>query len=198
MSVSKVDICNMALAHLGMKSITSISENTPSAIACTQFFDTSRDDVLRESQWPFAKVSEALVLTTEEILGWDYVYLYPVRAAAVWAVYDESTYDNKDEQEFEVVFVPATNRKVVCSNLQYAYVDYTYKVVDTSIYDPKFVMALSYRLAASMAHTLVGSAEIGEKLMNIYGLILSEAKRISGSEKKKKPNQESSYVNSRE
>jgi len=197
MSVSKIDICNMALTHLGMKSLTSITSNDPSAIACNQFFNSSRDDVLGESNWPFASVRETLTLTTEDILGWDYAYLYPVNAAAVWDVFDEATVDKKSEQEFEVKFVPSTNRRVVCSNLQYAYADYTFKVVDTSIYNPKFVMALSYRLAAAMAHTLVGSPEVGIQLMNVYNVMLSEAKRISGSEKKKKPNQESSYQNSR-
>jgi len=197
MAVSKIDIANMALTHLGMKVITSLAENTPSAIACNNFFAPCRDDVFRESRWPFATVSAPLVLVTDTVIGWDYVYLYPVNAATVWSVYDESTVDEKDSQEFEVFFIPGSNRRVIGSKLSYAYADYTYKVEDTSLYDPKFVMALSYRLAASMANTLTGSPEVSTQLMNVYNAILSEAKRVSGIEKRKKPTQKSSYQNSR-
>lgn len=197
MSVSKIDIANMALTHLGMNGITSFTQNNPSAIACNTFFVPTRDEVLGESQWPFARVSEALALTNEEVLGWDYCYLYPVKAAGVWNVYDEATVNKKGEQEFEVVYIPDSNIKVICSNLASAYADYTYKINDTSLYNNKFIMAFSYRLAAAMAHTLTGSAEVGLKLMDIYNALISEAKRISGSEKKKKPNQVSSYQESR-
>ena len=197
MSVSKIDIANMALTHLGMSGITSLTQDNPSAIACNTFFIPARDEVLGESKWPFAAVSESLVLTTETITGWDYCYLYPVNAAAVWDVYDESTTLTRGEQEFEVLFVPGTNRRIICTDLQYAIADYTYKQEDTSLYSPKFVMAFSYRLAAAMAHTLTGSAEIGIQLSTVYSALISEAKRISGSEKRKKPNQESSYQNSR-
>ena len=194
---SSVDISNMALAHLGMKAIDSLAEGSPSSIACTTFFEPSRDSVLRGAKWPFATVSEALVLVDVEITGWDYIYLYPVNAAAVWDVYDESTTEEKSKQEFEVKYDPNTNKNVICSNLEDALVDYSYKVADSSIFDPKFVMAQSYYMAAAMAHTLTGSAEIGVNLMNIYIALESEAKRVNSAEKVKKPKQTSSYQDSR-
>lgn len=195
---SKIEIANMALTHLGMKTIRSLESNDPAAIACSTFFDAARDEVLGEAQWPFANVQALLTLTSQEIVGWRYAYLYPVKAASVWAVYDEGTTEQKDSQDFEVKFVPgATQLRVVCSNLANAYCDYTYKVEDTSLYSPKFVAALSYRLAAAMAQTLIGSAELGIQAMNIYNALISEAKRISAAEKKKKPTQRSSYQDSR-
>lgn len=194
---SKIDIANLALTHLGMNPIRSLETNTPSAIACNTFFESSRDDVLAEAQWPFANVQTALVLSNITILGWDYVYVYPTKAAAVWAVYDESTVEEKEAQSFEVRFVPSSNQRVICSKLASAYCDYTHKVEDTSLYGPKFVMALSYRLAAAMAHTLVGSVEVGVQMTNLYNVIISEAKRISMAEKKRKPFQRSSYQDSR-
>jgi hypothetical protein len=197
MAISKVDIANMALTHLAMKGITSLTENTPSAIACNNFFVPCRDDVFRESRWPFASANIRLVIVPDEVLGWEDIYLYPPDAATVWNVYNESTVLRKDSQEFEVFFVPSSNRRVIATNLPEAYASCTYKVEDTSVYDPKFVMALSYRLAASMAHTLTGSPEIGVQLMNIYVAIIHEAKRVSGSEKFKKPTFDSSYQNSR-
>lgn len=194
---SKIDICNLALNHLSMRSITSLSEGTPTSNACNTFFDPCRDDVLSEAEWAFASVQQSLVLVSDTVTGWDYVYQYPVKAARVWNVYDESTTDEKGSQEFEVRFVPSTNSKVICSDLQYAIADITYKVEDTTIYDSKFVMALSYRLAAAMAHQLTGSAELGLQLMNVYTALVGEAKRVGNTEKIRKPKQVSSYQNSR-
>jgi len=197
MAASKIEICNLALSHLGMQGITSITESNPSAIACNNFFDKCRDDVFSEYRWPFATVREALVLASDEVLGWTYIYVYPTKASTVWYVFDEGTVDTRHEQEFEVMYIPASDRRVICSEAQYAYAEYTYQVADTTIYSPKFVIALSYRLAASMAHTLTGDASIGLKLMDVYNAILSEAKRIGYSERIKKPSQTSSYQNAR-
>lgn len=197
MGVSKIDICNLALGHLGMKSITSLTEGTPSSIACSNNFNVCRDDVFSEYRWPFATVSEPLVLASETVLGWDYIYTYPIKAARVWNVFDESTVDTMGEQEFDVIFIPSSNRRVICSNLQSAYAEYTYKVEDTSIFDSKFTLTLSYRLAATMAHTLIGSVDVGLKMTELYNQSLSEAKRVAYYERKKKPTQNSAYQNSR-
>jgi len=198
MSISKTDICNLALNHLAMKSLVNIdTETTPSATACNLYYEPVRDDTFREFRWPFATVRAALVLTTDEVLGWTYIYLYPVKAVTIWSVFDESTVDDKDTQEYEVIFIPGTNRRVICTQKETAYAEYTYKVEDTTIYDAKFAQAIGYKLAAMLAHQLTGSAELGLKLLEAYQGIVGEAKRISYSERLKKPVQTSSYQNSR-
>ncbi|NCB43094.1 MAG: hypothetical protein EOM59_10805 [Clostridia bacterium] len=196
----KIDICNLALGHLGMRAITTtmLTANTdPSAIACNNFYDPARDDTLSEISWSFATVREALTVTTDTVLGWDYIYTYPKNAMTVWCVFDESTVDEKYKQNFEVIYLPSSEKKVVCSDLSDAYSDYTYKVTDTTIYSPKFIMAMSYRLAAAMAHTLTGSVDVGLKLVELHNSVISEAKRIGNVEKIRIPKQTSSYQSSR-
>ena len=194
---SKIDIINLALNHLGVNGITSLTEQTPAATAANNFYIPSRDDVFREYRWPFATVRETLTLTTAEILGWNYVYQYPVKASTVWSVFDEGTVDTKDQQEFEVLYIPDTNKKVICSNLQNAYAEMTYRVEDTTLYDSKFIFALSYKLAGAMSHILIGSPEIGIKMSDLYNMIIAQAKTTSYAERLKKPRQVSSYQNSR-
>ena len=198
--MTQLEICNLALNHLGMNSIGALTDDNPSADALNVYYTIAIDDIFREFNWPFCSVTAALVASTEEVLGWTYIYVYPANAATVWTVFDEATVDTKDEQEFEVLLSSedsSTGAKVICSNLQDAYAEYTYKTTDTTLYDPKFSLALSYKIAASMAHQLIGSSEKGLKLLEIYNLVLYEAKRISGMEKIKKPTQTSSYQNSR-
>jgi len=194
---SKTQICNLALNHLGMKAIQNLTGVSPSQVACNAFYDTCKEDVFSEYRWPFANYEQLLSLLENEVLGWIYVYAYPAKAAQVWAVYNEATVVNKDEQEFEVKYIQSLNEKVLCSNTDIAYAEYTYIIDDATLFNPKFVMALSYRLASAMAHQLTGDEDLGIKLMQIYGAFISDTKRLANDEKVKKPPQNSSYQNSR-
>jgi hypothetical protein len=197
-------VCNEALAHLGMGPISDIevdyAAGHPSAIACTRFFNTSRTDVLREHKWAFATVQETLVEDTDEdhaIVGWDFIYTYPASATAVWNVYNEGCVDTKDSQEFEVIYSPALGSKIICTDIEDAVCDETYAIDDPADWDSKFKEAFGYKLAAKMAHTLIGDPAIGNKLMEIYAGLISDAKRIGSKEKTKKPTRESGYAKAR-
>jgi hypothetical protein len=114
----------------------------------------------------------------------------------VWSVFDESTYDNKDAQDFEIFYDPTTARKIICTDLDDAYYEYTYIVTDPTVWDAKFYMALSFKLAASMGHAL-GVPEKALTILQQYTMLLQEAKRIGSSEQKKKPPRKSSYQDAR-
>jgi len=195
---SKIQIVNMSLSHLGMNKITSLSQDDPNAIAADTFWEDALNDVYSEHRWPFANVQERLAELTDEIIGWSYVYAYPNKASMVFYVYDEGTADQKKEaNEFEVVYIPSSNKRVICTNIADAYAEYTYKVTDTTLWNAKFTMAFSYKLAAMMAHTLTGDADKGISLLNIYNAVITDAKRLSHQEKIKKPFRQSSAYDAR-
>lgn len=194
---SQVEIVNIAMIHLGMNAITNIAETgNPSAEAANALWVTCRDEVLSENRWPFANTQGALATVSDEILGWEFCYGYPSQAARVFYVYNEGTFDLKEQQAFEVVYIPSSNKRVICSNLELAYGEYTYKVSDTTLWDPKFVMAFSYNLASKLAHTLV-DRETGLKMAQVYQALISDAKMLSYQEKIKVPSQNSETANSR-
>jgi len=197
---SIIETYNLALGHLGMQGITSVTEETPSAIALNNYYAPCRDDALGDAKWVFATHKEKLVSVSDTVLEleWGYVYVYPTAALRVWNVYNSSTVDNKHEQEFESVYQQSNNRRVLCSDLDSAYAEYTYKLEDTTLYPAKFILALSYKLAASAAHTLIGDADKGLKLLDVYNGVLGEAKRLGYIERIKKPKKiTSSYQNAR-
>ena len=194
---SQVQIINRALAHLGMNPITNIQSNDQSAIVANQFWEQCRDDVLSEHRWPFANVQIALALVSDEVEGWEYVYGYPAKCARLFNVFNEGNVSTKDIQEFEVVYIATSNKRVVCTNIDEAIGEYTYKVSDTTVWDSKFITAFSYRLASEMAHTLIGDVDKGLKLMQVYNAFLSDAKRLSYQEKIKKPTRTSSAYDAR-
>jgi hypothetical protein len=89
------------------------------------------------------------------------------------------------------------DEKVLLTDLDEAYAEASYVVTDILLWTPKFVWCVSWKLAAAMVHVLTGDAEKGIKLMGIYNAILAEEKRISATQKRKKPNQSSGYQNAR-
>jgi hypothetical protein len=203
--MEQLDIVNLALNHLGMRSLSNLTGSDPSTTAANVYWEPCRDDVLRESSWPFANVVEALDMVTttlswsvtDNIPDWSYAYEYPANAMNIWNVFDEATIDNKQEQNYQVRYDPTLGEKIILSDLYDPWGEYTYKITEPSKWDSKFVMAFSYRLAATMAHQLTGDASLGLKMMDLYNVILSEAKRLGHSEKVKKPPQSSSTANSR-
>ena len=191
----------MALGHLGMNDITLITDSTPTAQACNKYWLPALKDIYREARIPFSTVMLALVdsTTTSGIIGYTYIYTYPSTAITVWAVFDEGSQDKRYDQDFEVLTAVdgTAMEKVICTTLDDAYAEYTYLVTDPEVFDPKFALALSYRLASIMAHTLVRDPEKGLRLLEISNIVLGEAKRINKVEQIKKPPQSSGYVNSR-
>lgn len=215
-----ISVANKALRHLSMDSIASLDEDTPNSRAVVEYFTIARDEALEAHRWSFATVVEELVenenVDTDDYPDWLFFYDYPANALAVWNVFNGRTNSvltdsfpgwgtasqllpagSKEEQDFEVRYNPTDAEQVICSNLSEAFVEYTYKVTDTTQWSRKFIMAFSYKLAAMMAHSLTGDAKMGLTLTATFNALISEAKRLDHSQKKKKPDQSSGYVRSR-
>lgn len=195
---SKIEIVNMALTHLGKKPIVSLTDNNPSASCADIFWTNALDDTFSEHRWPFANTQSLLAELDETIIGWDYVYAYPSKAAKVFYVYDEGSWNKKEANEFEVMYLPTPdNRRVIATNIAEAYCEYTYKVLDTTLWDAKFSLSFSFKLAALMAHSLTGDRTMSAQIQPLFQSSIDDAKRLSGQEKIKKPYRESSAYDAR-
>ena len=197
--MTELQIANMALRHIGMKKLNDLNGVDPSTRAINEFFDICRDDVLGEFEWPFASVQFELDESAEDaLLGYAFMYDYPTQnVATVWTVYNSATADKKHEQDFEVRYLPDEDKRVILTNLDEAFCDYSHIVTNMDVWSPKFVSALSFRLASEICPGLTGDDKKAATMLDIYNAILRESKRISSSEKSKKPNQTSSYQQAR-
>jgi hypothetical protein len=188
----------MALSHLGMQKVfTTTPNNDPRIVACNLYYDDALKDTYEANEWSFATVKDQFAQVDADVVGWSYVYAYPPKAASINYVYSEANVKYKIEQEFEVVYLPDTNKKVVCSDEESAYIEYTHIVEDTTLFSSKFVTALSFKLAALMAQTLTNDPGVSQAMQQNAGLIVQEAQRLNKGEKIKKPEQTNSIVNSR-
>jgi len=85
---SEVDICNLSLSHLRVASIAALADTNVRAVACNRHYAVTRDAVLREHAWGFAKKRKVLILIDETFSGWDYAYLHPSDCMVAREVYD--------------------------------------------------------------------------------------------------------------
>jgi hypothetical protein len=208
LTLNTTSIANLALSHLGMTAITDLNvdaaNNNPSAVAINAHWGPCRNDVFSEFKWPFATVIEPMQVqasvSIDDYPEWSYFFVYTANAATVWNVFDSSTVKTKHENQFEVVYNPTLQKRIICCNLtwtSFAFNEYTYNVTDPTFWSPKFVMAFSYRLAASICMILTGDEKKSLFLMDLYRGFIHEAKRVSSSEKKTKPDQNNPIVNAR-
>jgi len=190
-------ICNLALSNIGANQISDISDNTPEAQACNTFWIPCLQDVYSEHQWGFANTQITLNQLTTNTPGWSYTYAYPNNVARVWDVYNPLNYKKKEELEFDTYYIQNSGIRCIVSNEANAICECTYVVPDPLIWDAKFAMAFSERLAAQIAIPLTGDAAVAQAHLIVYTALIAEAKRIGYSEQRKKPHPVHGYRDSR-
>jgi hypothetical protein len=196
-----VDICNLALTHIGQKNITSLSDATENARRCLQIYANCRDEVLRDAAWKFATVIATLVENdVVTVVGWDYVYDLPADYVRIRKIYTDDTtlFDtmisnsamfvntipvtNPRGIPYKIVYDVDTAAQVLVSNANPLYIEYTVRINNPSFYDAMFIKALSFKLASELANYLCTDSNESDKMLQRYAMIMSEAARVNGDE----------------
>lgn len=194
---SVVEICNLALSRLGQKSIVSIDE-AGIAEKCKIEFNPTKESILRDYPWNFATKIEALAPgTSETFAGWTYVYTYPKSCLFDRKIFNESTINSTEKQPYRIISSNGSSKLLILCNLATAYMEYTFNVVDATLFDVSFVDAFAWKLAANLAPSLTGNADLSTKLMNTYRLVIDKAAVNNASEIHQTPQTKSSLLNSR-
>jgi hypothetical protein len=229
--LTDLQICNMALANISVKQIATLDataatyDNSKAALLCRTYLAPSKNSVLQESNWRFARCVQALVPTTDvgptagvllAFPGWAYVFNFPMQDLStdlncclfIRKVFSDIVSVNPAAIEFKEFFDPVTNKKnYICTNEETCYVEYTYYGSgadgdatvgqNTNSYDPLFVEALSYYLAAKMAFQLTGDAKIAEGMSQLYQNVIAKARLADAQEEYVKVVPTSSILESR-
>lgn len=181
---SSLDICNLALAHLGADAnVNSIDppEGSVEAELCARFYYMARDALLESFPWNFATRRAILAeLSAWAYNQWEHAYALPADCLQVLAVlsadanadyqssisgavYPEWTggglaTSSKSPQDFSIE-TDADDRLMLLTNQADAVIRYIALVEDTTRYSPNFVMALSWHLAGLLAGPILKGAE---------------------------------------
>lgn len=180
---SEVEICNLALSHIGAYSINALSDASQEARKCNLYFDSDRDFVLRDYPWNFAEKRNLLaVLSGVTPYGYTYAYAYPTDC--VNALYLFNSANITVPLEFKITAKDDLSGKQILTDEEDAVLVYTARVEDPTLFDANFIVAFSYKLAASLALTLTKKESVQERMLRIYAAIMAMAKTNNAIEQK--------------
>lgn len=145
MNISKIDVCNLALANLGQPSIQSWDDPNERARKCKLFYPVALAETLRAHPWKFAETVEPLAQVDVTLAGWRYCYKYPVTAANV-----QTVRVGRECVPFQVTSLPQVGRVIVCDAPK-AHCVYTRLEEDPSQWDDGFVRVMAWTLASDLA-----------------------------------------------
>lgn len=179
---SEVDICNLALGHLGDNAtVASIDppEGSAQAEHCARFYPIARDTLLELHSWNFASRRAQLAQVTCPWPEWKYAYAQPANAINIVAVlppqanndyasnahtgtgFGTTSWDHRPTAFGQYVPQPfacevdADGNDVIYTNQEQAVVRYIVRVEDPTRFSPLFVETLSWHLASMLAGPVV-------------------------------------------
>jgi len=183
---TEVDICNLALAHLGDDAtIASLSppEGSAQAEKAARFYPIARNTLLEMHTWNFAAKRGNLALTTNSLDQWDYAYvapadmMSPVAVISPTAQNDYATRMSAGDTPGGITsnyaptivagqYTPqqfAIEGDLIYTNQENAMLRYQAFITDPSLFSPLFVITLSWHLASMLAGPVIkgdqGAAE---------------------------------------
>jgi hypothetical protein len=180
MSTSKTDICNLALSRFGGGKINSLDDGTETARLLDLNYNNCLESALRDFPWNFARNIRVLALTDDTAVGYDYVYQYPANCVNVLRVYAENNSRKKEKDEFKIF--TNGNEKFIATDVENAYVEFTYKVIVPDIYDALFIKAFSYQLAAEIVNAKNGNSQKAQEMAQKYQIAIAEAQHMGAVE----------------
>ena len=202
MATSDIEVCNRALARVGVDQlIEDFDDPNNRARQCRLAFGPCRDEVLQDFPWNFAQRCVALSLASGvEIPGWTYAYLYPADCMKVHAVTDIRGARNRGVVYTEIwnydILLPARmpfmvmshptieNARILLTDQVEAFAWYTQETDDLSIWSPLARSALSWKIAGELALALKADARLSQNASNAYTAAVSTAQAGSLNEER--------------
>lgn len=189
---SQVDICNLALSHLGDDAtVTSIDppEGSTQAEFCKRYLPIAIDNALSVHHWSFSTIRDTPPQLDSGFAQWLYAYAVPANTITVISVMHKDATDDYAtpfRNEGMGIYTPQPFSKeslpdgspVVYTNQAEALIRYTIRVDDPTRYSPLFTTAVSYLLASYLAGPMIKGKEgqaMAKQTMQMYGLFIRQA-----------------------
>ena len=224
---SEVEICNLALAHLGDDAtVASIDppEGSAQSEHCARFYPIARDSLLQMHSWNVASRRVALAGVTMPYTMWKYAYACPgdmMVAVSVLPPQVENDYTIRPypadrygwgwintpfvgagvyvPQEYQIE-TDTNGNKVIYTNQEGALLRYQALVTDPTKFDPLFVMALSWHLASMLAGPVIKGdqgAAEAKRCTQMMMAYLQQARMSDANQRNVKPEHITSWMSGR-
>lgn len=211
MTIGKVQICNMALSHVGAGRIEALTENSAEAVECNTWYDHARLETLEAYDWNFARKRLVLSAHSEDPPDgvWGFRYQYPtdcVRARYMEnpTVVHQSIVRGVPTQLVEPDAIPFVVEmdddgitKSILTDLDDATLVYTFDQKDTNAFSRAFITTLAYVVASYVAFPLTGKLNIKKEMNFLARLTLQNAAANNHNENVPRAPRESEFIRGR-
>ena len=168
---TKTSISNLALGWLSVKRITSIETTDTSleAVRCRMHYDQTREELLRQFDWPFA-ITRISLSNHEDTPAFDWDYQFDLPTDYLRFLGDQSQDDSNDLGNRWTV---ESGR--ILTNQSTLYLLYIRNEDDPTKFDPLFISVLALSMAVRMGYQFAGTGNITHKLVeNLEGKLDKE------------------------
>jgi len=179
---SDVDICNLALSHLGDEAqVIAISppDGTIQAAHAGRFYPIARNQLLEMHPWSFATVRVSLAVDAAGAPSeWLYAYALPAKYLKARSVLAADAIDDARGEDYIVEADPDGNQ-ILYTNVENATLRYTRIVDDTTKFTPGFTTALARLLATMLAGPIIKGTtgiQVAQSHMKLFAFELANAK----------------------
>ena len=173
---SKTAIANLALRHLKIDPVISIDppdSDSKAASAAASWYDQARRDTLEAHPWKFASRRRQLVADTAEPL-YEWTKKYQLPGDFIRLNYIGTDWRNPlTEYDIEDGFILCGEDSPLC-------ISYVYDLSIATRFSPKFITAMSYKMAAFMAYELTGNASLVQAMEGQFATAFTSAASVSG------------------
>lgn len=174
---SSVDICNMALAHLGQEPIMTLDDESKASRLCKQFYDSCRHSLLRLAPWSFALKSMALAKDADTDS-----FRLPVNCLYVCKV-------STDRYILKQNFIWASE-----SSIEILYVEDVEEVVNM---DALFKELFALKIAKEICYNLTADLNLTQLMENKYDRLEADARHRMSSEQRPQQIVEGPWITAR-
>lgn len=200
MPVAEVDIYNLALSHVGnAKECQSTTENTAEANACRRYYAQTRDEILGEFAWPFARVVVALALVeADPTTEWGFAYRYPADCLTVRRILSDVRNDTRQSRvSYEIA--RDSEGLLIYTDRDDAVVEYTVAVDDTTQFPTMFVQAVAFKMGYYIAPRITGGDpyKLGTRAYQLYQQAMEQAADNAANEEQPDEPPESEFTRDR-
>lgn len=183
MVTSETEIAKMALIHLGVETISALSDSNKRAKILNDIFNNTRDEVLSDAYWGFARQRVSIVKdVTAPAFGFSAKFQKPADLLNVFWLDDQdpdsSSTSNRyhpDSYQDHDTIPYREEGGYLLANADTIYMIYTKRLTDVTLFSAKFVTAFSLLLASRACYSLTQDKKLKDNLYAEYKMLVGEA-----------------------
>lgn len=180
---SVIAICNLALSNIGKDNINALNEGSAEALACNQFYNHALDLLLQSFPWRFAGKTVALAEIGGGNARWKYRYQRPndcLKVRWIYPHYDDGDCYLSEREEVQIPY--AVEGGHILTGLSPAWLRYTARVSDPSLFPPLFTDAFAWQLSVRLAMPLTRDSKVRAEAYQLAQEMTSMAREADANE----------------